>query len=59
MEEVVKIIAHITRAVEQRLRKVDLESLLMDELPELLEIHLQGMPSFSQIGSQGINIEGY
>jgi hypothetical protein len=43
VEEVVKIIAHITRALEQRLRKVDLESLLFDELPELLEIHLQGI----------------
>jgi len=43
VEEVVKIIAHLTRALEQRLRKVDLESLLFDELPELLEIHLQGI----------------
>jgi hypothetical protein len=42
VEEVVKIIAHITRAVEQRLRNVDLESLLLDELPELLETHLHG-----------------
>lgn len=43
VEEIVKIIAHITRALEQRLRNVDLESLLLDELPELLEIHLQGI----------------
>jgi hypothetical protein len=42
VEEVVKIIAHCTRALEQRLRKVDLESLVFDELPELLEVHLQG-----------------
>lgn len=42
VEEVVKIIAHCTRALEQRLRKVDLESLLFDELPELLEVHVQG-----------------
>ncbi|KAL2074689.1 hypothetical protein VTL71DRAFT_8468 [Oculimacula yallundae] len=41
VEEVVKIIAHCTRALEQRLRKVDLESLVFDELPELLEVHLQ------------------
>ncbi|PBP26535.1 hypothetical protein BUE80_DR002532 [Diplocarpon rosae] len=41
VEEVVKIIAHCTRALEQRLRKVDLESLLLDELPELLEVHVQ------------------
>ncbi|TVY54715.1 PXA domain protein 1 [Lachnellula cervina] len=41
VEEVVKIIAHCTRALEQRLRKVDLESLLFDELPDLLETHVQ------------------
>lgn len=42
VEEVVKIIAHCTRALEQRLRKVDLETLLFDELPDLLEIHFRG-----------------
>lgn len=40
--EIVQIIAHITRALEQRLRKVDLESLLFDELPELLDRHITG-----------------
>jgi len=43
VEEVVQIIAHCTRAIEQRLRKVDLEALIFDELPELLEVHVQGM----------------
>lgn len=43
VEEVVKIIAHCTRAIEQRLRKVDLESLVFDELPELLEVHMRGI----------------
>ncbi|KAK4106549.1 hypothetical protein N658DRAFT_415870 [Parathielavia hyrcaniae] len=38
--EVVQIIAHITRALEQRLRKIDLESLLFDELPDLLDKHV-------------------
>ncbi|KAL2020248.1 hypothetical protein VTK56DRAFT_8572 [Thermocarpiscus australiensis] len=38
--EIVQIIAHITRAIEQRLRKVDLESFLFDELPELLDKHV-------------------
>lgn len=42
VEEIVRIIAHCTRALEQRLRKVDLESLVFDELPELLEAHVQG-----------------
>ncbi|KAI8634530.1 PXA domain-containing protein [Xylariaceae sp. FL1651] len=39
--EIVQIIAHCTRALEQRLRKVDLESLLFDELPELLAAHVR------------------
>jgi len=42
VEEVVKIIAHCTRALEQRLRKVDLEALLFDELPELFDSHVVG-----------------
>ncbi|CCU75661.1 PXA domain-containing protein [Blumeria hordei DH14] len=41
VDELVKIIAHCTRALEQRLRKVDLESLLFDEIPELLDAHIQ------------------
>jgi len=40
--EIVQLIAHITRALEQRLRKVDLESLVFDEIPELLERHITG-----------------
>jgi hypothetical protein len=40
--EIVQIIAHITRGLEQRLRKVDLESLLFDELPDLLDKHVTG-----------------
>lgn len=44
--EIVQIIAHCTRALEQRLRKVDLESLLFDELPELLDAHVRGSSAF-------------
>lgn len=40
VNEVIQIIAHCTRALEQRLRKVDLEALLLDEIPELIEAHL-------------------
>ncbi|KAF1918970.1 PXA domain-containing protein [Ampelomyces quisqualis] len=40
VNEVLQTIAHCTRGFEQRLRKVDLEALLLDELPELLENHL-------------------
>ncbi|KAF2107423.1 PXA domain-containing protein [Lophiotrema nucula] len=40
VNEVIQIIAHCTRGLEQRLRKVDLEALLLDEIPELVESHL-------------------
>jgi hypothetical protein len=42
VNEVLQTIAHCTRALEQRLRKVDLEALLLDEIPELVEAHLSG-----------------
>lgn len=38
--EVVQIIAHCTRGLEQRLRHVDLENLVLDELPALLDEHV-------------------
>lgn len=41
--EVIKIIAHCTRGVEQRLRHVDLEQLLLDELPAVLIAHVGSM----------------
>jgi len=39
--EVVRIIAHCTRGLEQRLRNMDLECLLMDELPALMDAHIE------------------
>ncbi|KAG9246388.1 PXA domain-containing protein [Calycina marina] len=48
VEEVIQIIAHCTRALEQRMRKVDLEGLIFDELPELLEIHFQAYQTSTQ-----------
>ena len=42
VNEVIQVIAHCTRALEQRLRKVDLEGLMLDEIPGLLEEHLIG-----------------
>lgn len=42
VDEIVKVIAHVTRGLEQRIRKVDLEALLLDEVPELLEAHITG-----------------
>ncbi|KAL8863594.1 MAG: hypothetical protein Q9178_000275 [Gyalolechia marmorata] len=40
VEEVIRIVAHCTRAVEGRLRKINLESLVFDEIPELVESHV-------------------
>lgn len=42
VNEVIQIIAHCTRALEQRLRDIDLEALLLDEIPELIIAHLNG-----------------
>ena len=41
-DEVVQIIAHCTRGIEQRLRHVDLEVLILDELPSLIDAHVTG-----------------
>lgn len=40
VEEVVRIIAHCTTGLEGRLRTVDLESLIFDEIPRLIENHI-------------------
>ncbi|KAI4211310.1 MAG: hypothetical protein LQ351_005865 [Letrouitia transgressa] len=42
VEEIISIIAHCTRALESRLRAVDLESLVLDEIAELVENHVHG-----------------
>lgn len=40
--EIVHVVAHCTRALEQRCRKVDFESLVLDEIPDLVERHITG-----------------
>ncbi|KAL2350907.1 PXA domain-containing protein, partial [Cryomyces antarcticus] len=40
VDEIVRIIAHCTRALEQRLRKADLEALLLDEIPDAITAHV-------------------
>jgi hypothetical protein len=42
VDEVLQTIAHCTRALEERLRTVDLEALLLDELPGLVDGHISG-----------------
>ena len=41
VEEVIQIIAHTTRALEQRLRRVDLGDLVLDEIPAVVAAHVQ------------------
>ncbi|MCJ1357269.1 MAG: hypothetical protein MMC33_007265 [Icmadophila ericetorum] len=48
VEEVIRIIAHCTRALEQRFRAVDLESLLLDEIPEFIESHVKAFRASHQ-----------
>ena len=43
VEEIMKSVAHCTRILESRLRCIDLESLVLDEIPELVERHIGGM----------------
>lgn len=39
---VVQIIAHCTRGLEQRLRNIDLECLVLEELPIVITQHIDG-----------------
>jgi len=41
IDELIQIIAHCTRVLEQRLRKVDLEAFALDEIPALLRAHVE------------------
>ena len=42
VREVVRIVAHCTTQLESRLRNVDLESLVFDEVPSLIVNHFHG-----------------
>ncbi|KAI1610614.1 PXA domain-containing protein [Exophiala viscosa] len=41
VDEVIQIIAHCSRALEQRLRQIDITELILDELPVLVERHIE------------------
>lgn len=45
VDEIVHIIAHCTRAIEERLRQVDLETLIVDHIPALVDAHISGSVS--------------
>lgn len=42
VEEVIQIIAHCSRALEQRIREIDMTELILDEIPALVERHIAG-----------------
>ncbi|KAK9461305.1 PXA domain-containing protein [Lipomyces oligophaga] len=41
ISEVTQVIAHVTRSLEERLRKVELEMLLLDDIPFVLDAHIR------------------
>lgn len=49
-DEIVRILAHCTRLLEQRLRHVDVHALLLDELPALLQLHIAGKMDINRHG---------
>lgn len=42
VKEIVQIVAHCSRALEQRLRHIDIAALLLDEIPLLVTEHIKG-----------------
>lgn len=42
LEEIIQIFAHCSRALEQRLRRVDITVLLLDEIPLVIQNHING-----------------
>ncbi|RKK23023.1 hypothetical protein BFJ66_g8824 [Fusarium oxysporum f. sp. cepae] len=58
VSEILHIIAHCSRALEQRFRKVDLESLVLDEIPDLLDKHITSYRiSHSPIARQPVEVD--
>lgn len=48
VDEVIQIIAHCSRAFEQRIRQLDIPELVLDELPVLVERHIEGMSGMTR-----------
>lgn len=40
VNEVLQVVAHCTRALEQRIRQIDVTQLMLDEIPALMEAHI-------------------
>jgi hypothetical protein len=49
VNEVLQVVAHCTRALEQRLRQVDVAQLALDEMPALVEAHILCKTRLSRI----------
>lgn len=47
VNELLQVIAHCTRALEQRLRQIDVSQLVLDEIPALVEAHITCKDSIS------------
>lgn len=45
IDEVIQIIAHCSRALEERIRRTDVVELILDEVPLILERHVHGRSS--------------
>lgn len=43
-DQIIHVIAHCSRALEQRSRRVDFEALLLNDLPKLVDDHISGKP---------------
>lgn len=55
VDEVLQLIAHCTRALEQRLRRVDVGQLVLDEIAGLVQAHVTGLSSLS-VGSFAVAV---
>jgi hypothetical protein len=42
VDEVIQVVAHVSRAIEQRIRDIDVTEVVLDELPVLIEKHITG-----------------
>lgn len=40
VDEVLQVVAHCTRALEQRIRQIDVAQLVLDDIPALVEAHI-------------------
>jgi PXA domain len=58
VDEVIQIIAHCTRAIEQRLRLIDVVELILDEIPALVQQHIKGEYKDFRKNASGLTPDG-